>query len=357
MTPSDETNEITQRCFYIDKPFQQWLRSYMEILDDIKAKQYFVEVEAAIERLIAIGKDPQKVLQIMENVGLYLSENSGENFTADYQKIQLSEDCEFWSIQLPGGGNINLFRTPDDDMVIDTGYGCYYYDVERMLRTFGIDGFVHVKKVICTHADADHCGGAGFLPAIPLMHPVTKRILDAGTRGFGSDTSNEDLDRVYTTTINILSKMNMPECVDLCETKPKRTHGIFPIIDEIEFGGMHFEIWESLGGHIAGQLFLYEKNEGLLFTGDTLVNFASITETRKYYCSLADYLITSVNINSDVARIERHQLMRIAKEIDTELRGKGDRLLLCCGHGAVSMLDDAGNMISACEPVHYSARN
>ncbi|HJJ96598.1 MAG TPA: MBL fold metallo-hydrolase, partial [Methanocorpusculum sp.] len=104
------------------------------------------------------------------------------------------------------------------------------------------------------------------------------------------------------------------------------------------------------------QLFLYEKNEGLLFTSDALINFASMTKVRKDYCSIADYLVTSVNVNSEIARTEHHELMRIAKEIDAELREKGKRLLLCCGHGAVSMLDDAGNMISACEPAHYAAQ-
>lgn len=72
--------------------------------------------------------------------------------------------------------------------------------------------------------------------------------------------------------------MNVPDHVDLCKTEPKKMHGLFPVIDEVEFGRMHFEIWESLGGHIAGQLFLYEKNAGLLFTSDALINFAGMTK-------------------------------------------------------------------------------
>ncbi|HJK08150.1 MAG TPA: MBL fold metallo-hydrolase [Methanocorpusculum sp.] len=356
MTPSNETIGAGESHPYIDETFQQRIRPYIDILNNEEAKQYFAEAETAVEHLVSLGKDPAEVLQIMENIGLYLSGNSGKNFTADYQRIQLSEGRELWSIQLPGGGNVNLFRTPEGDMVLDTGYGCCYHDVEKMLRTLGIDGFTHVKKVICTHADADHCGAAGFLPATPLMHPVTKQILDAGTRGFGSENRHEDLERAYTTTINTFSKMNIPKTVELCSTEPKGMHGLFPVIDDVSFGGMEFEIWESLGGHIAGQLFLYEKNEGLLFTSDALINFASMTKARKDYCSIADYLVTSVNVNSAVARTERQELMRIAKEIDADLKEKGKRLLLCCGHGAISMLDDAGNMVSACEPIHYTAQ-
>ena len=195
MTPSNETIGPGESHPYIDETCQQRIRPNMDILNNEKAKQYFAEAETAVEHLVSLGKDPAEVLQIMENIGLYLSGNSGKNFTADYQRIQLSEGRELWSIQLPGGGNVNLFRTPEGDMVLDTGYGCCYHDVEKMLRTLGIDGFTHVKKVICTHADADHCGAAGFLPATPLMHPVTKQILDAGTRGFGSENRHEDLER------------------------------------------------------------------------------------------------------------------------------------------------------------------
>ena len=41
---------------------------------------------------------------------------------------------------------------------------------------------------------------------------------------------------------------------------------------------MGFAIWENLVGHIAEQLFLYEKNVGLLFTSDALINFAGMTK-------------------------------------------------------------------------------
>ncbi|HJJ99635.1 MAG TPA: hypothetical protein O0X23_05515, partial [Methanocorpusculum sp.] len=113
MTSSDETSVASRRLPYIDETFQQRIRPYIKILNDDEAKQYFDEVETAVEQLAAIGKDPGEVLQIMENIGLYLSGNSGKNFTADYQKILLSEGRELWSIQPPGGGNVNLFRTPD----------------------------------------------------------------------------------------------------------------------------------------------------------------------------------------------------------------------------------------------------
>ncbi|HJK01369.1 MAG TPA: MBL fold metallo-hydrolase [Methanocorpusculum sp.] len=355
MTPSEETRGEIQEHPYIDKTFQLRMRPYIKILNEGEIKKYFEKVGIALEQLKKIGKKPGDVLKIMEDIGLCLSRTSGKNFTSDYQKIDLSKGRELWAIQLPCGGNLNLIRTSEGDIVLDTGYGYYFDDVNKMLYTLGIEGFTHVKKVICTHADADHCGAAGYLPAIPFMHPVTKQILDTGTRRFGSNHLNKELEWIFTTTINIFSKTNIPDIVDLCKTEPKKMRGLFPVIDEIDFGGLHFEIWESLGGHIAGQLFIYEKNEGLLFTSDTLINITSMTKSQKDYCSIANYLITSVNVDSETARIERQELLRIAKDIDEKLKKKGKRLHLCCGHGAVSILTNNGEMIFACKPKHYAA--
>lgn len=354
MTLPNETREERPQAPYIDDAYQQRIRPYITSLNDEEAKTYFADVEHAVGQLAALGKDPKEVLAITENIGRYLTENSGPNFTADYQILPLARG-ELWAIQLPGGGNIYLIRLPEGDMVIDTSYGCCYHDAETMLRTLGINGFTNVKTVVCTHADADHCGASGYLPVPPLMHPVTKQILDAGTRGFGSATRHEDLERAYTTTINTFSGMHLTKNPALCATEPRGMHGLFPIIDDLSFGGLTFEIWESLGGHIAGQIFLYEKTEGLLFTGDALLNFDTMTKARRDYCSIADYLVTSVNVNSTIARTERHELMRIARELNEELRRSGKKLRIACGHGAVSLLTDAGTLTSAGEHHHYAA--
>ena len=66
-------------------------------------------------------------------------------------------------------------------------------------------------------------------------------------------------------------------------------------------------------------------------------------------------MIGSVNVNRDIARTERRELMRITKELDDELKKSGRRLLICCGHGAVSILDEKGMLSPYSEPLYYSA--
>jgi glyoxylase-like metal-dependent hydrolase (beta-lactamase superfamily II) len=187
------------------------------------------------------------------------------------------------------------------------------------------------------------------------MHPTCKAILDAGTRNHGSVNNLDLLEKFYTTSINTMSRMNVPDKVIECGTEPIGMRGLFPIIEKISFAGMEFEVWESLGGHIAGQLLLFEPNLGMLFTSDAFINFATLSKERADYCSIADSMIGSVNVDSEIARTERKELTRLAVELDAELKKNGKYLLICCGHGAVSKIDESGNLVPASELIHYSA--
>ena len=340
----------------LDTKFLARIAPYIEPLSDEERAIYIAEGEESVKIREKEGLPPENYLQLVENIGLYLGKTSGEGFSSDYQKISLPGNKTLLVIQLPGGGNLNVFLTPAGKMILDTGYGCYYKDCEKMLTLIGAGDFSDVKFVVCTHGDADHCGASGYFPVPPVMHPVTRALLDSGTRGYASPNGKELLEKFYTTTINTYSRMFVPDKVRLCKTELIRKHGLFSIIDEFTFADMHFEVWASLGGHIAGQIFLYEPDLGLFFTSDALLNFATLTKARADYSSIADSMIGSVNVNSEVARTERRELMRISKELDDELKKSGRRLLICCGHGAVSILNEKGMLSPYSEPFSYSPK-
>ncbi len=339
----------------LDTDFLARIAPYIEPLTAEERAEYIAEGEVSVKIREREGISPKDYLQLVENIGLYLGKTTGEGFESNYQKIPLENGKTLLVIQLPGGGNLNVFLTPEGKMILDTGYGCYYNDCERMLRAVGAGDFSDVKFVVCTHGDADHCGASGYFPVTPVMHPVTKALLESGTRGYASPNGREILEKFYTTTINTYSRMNVPETVEYCKTEQVGKRGLFPVIDSFSFADMQFEVWASLGGHIAGQIFLYEPREGLLFTSDALLNFATLSKARADYSSIADSMIGSVNVNSETARIERRELMRIAKEFDEEQKAAGKRLLICCGHGAVSILDEKGMLSPYSEPLYYSA--
>ena len=328
----------------------QYLPSFSKKLRQI----YIREGEKAIQIREKEGIAAEEFLGLVKRIGTYLRGTTGANFTSDYQKIELTDTITLYSFQLPGGGNLNIFITPLGKLVLDTGYACYFNDCEKMMKTLNLGGFEDTRCVICTHGDADHCGAAGYFTVKPIMHPVTKALLDSGTRNYGTTTNNLDiLEKFYTTSINTMSLMNIPKSVIDCGTTPLSYRGIFPVIEHLTFGDLQFEIWESLGGHIAGQILLFEPNLGLLFTSDAFINFATLSKERADYCSIADSMIGSVNVDSDIARRERKELIRLAPELDAELKTKGKKLYICCGHGAISILGNNGNLVPASEEIHY----
>jgi glyoxylase-like metal-dependent hydrolase (beta-lactamase superfamily II) len=114
-------------------------------------------------------------------------------------------------------------------------------------------------------------------------------------------------------------------------------------------------VLEGLGGHTCGQIFIYSPTHGLIFAADSVINFASLTKERADYSSLAAFLVTSVNVNSELAKQERTTLLALAEETDRALAGTGRRCLICGGHGAVSVLEN-GKLTPLGDIEHYVAK-
>jgi glyoxylase-like metal-dependent hydrolase (beta-lactamase superfamily II) len=147
--------------------------------------------------------------------------------------------------------------------------------------------------------------------------------------------------------INLFSRFCPPDAAELFPPAGKERRAIFPILDRTSICGIEFEVLESLGGHQYGQVFLFSPDAGLLFTADSLFNFQSLSEERRRYNSHADFLITSVNVDSDLARKERKALMEIAQGARSTIPGSGGRCIICGGHGAVSVPGDDGLSLAA----------
>ena len=79
-----------------------------------------------------------------------------------------------------------------------------------------------------------------------------------------------------------------------------------------------------------------------MFTGDCLINFGSLTPEMEEFATLAKNLMTTVNVDSERARKERKALLEIGKELDAQAKARGQRLLVCSGHGAVSTIEEGG---------------
>ncbi|TAJ44031.1 MBL fold metallo-hydrolase [Methanofollis fontis] len=348
----DTTGErLDDTVFYVC--FAQRLRTLIGSAEDPFLLHLLQEINHIVQELTNRGEDPLQVFASITETGETLKRTSGEEFYADVQRIDVGAGMTLICFQLPGGGNIYVFETADEAMMVDTGYGIYYPDVIEMFRHYGVADGTKLRRVVITHADADHCGAGGFYQAPAFLHRGTEAIIQSQNRATGSPVESSILESVYTTIINLFSRFTPPEDYTLFPEPDGEMRGIFPVLDRFTFAGMEFEVLESLGGHLHGLVYLFCPEAGILLTSDTVINFGSLTEARRRYSSLADFLVTSVNVNSDVARTERRALLEIAADVDRALAPSSRRCLVCGGHGAVSVLEN-GRLSAYGEIEHYT---
>jgi glyoxylase-like metal-dependent hydrolase (beta-lactamase superfamily II) len=171
------------------------------------------------------------------------------------------------------------------------------------------------------------------------MHPDTLEMIRRSNRAYGSDSEGSVLSEVYTKLINLFSRFSVAERPDTFPLDRRSSRGDFPVLATLDLAGMRCEVLEGFGGHTTGQVFYFLPEELVLFTGDSLINFDSLTEERKDFATLAKNLMTSVNVDSAKASKERKALLRLI-ETEESARSDGRMCLVCGGHGAVSVLSD-----------------
>jgi glyoxylase-like metal-dependent hydrolase (beta-lactamase superfamily II) len=302
---------------------------------------FLADTNHIVQELMERGNDPRKVFESVLLTGETMGATTQDRFYADVQKFLITEHTTLFCFQMPCGGNIFLISTPEENVMVDTGYGIYHHDVMAMLSRYGLGDERQISRIIVTHADADHCGASGYFTAPVFMHEITLAIIRKNNRAYGSRSEHSVLEEFYTKMINLFSKFKSPFRIECFSKKTVEMRGIFPVIGTISVGDLEMEVLEGLGGHTCGQVYLFSQKEGLLFAADSVINFSSLTKERADYSSLAAFLVTSVNVDSDLAKRERRALLELAFLTDNALVTTGKRCLVCGGHGAVSVLEES----------------
>jgi len=349
----DKTGKhLDDTVFYVR--FAQNVRALIGDSEDQFILTFLADINHMAQELMDRGCNPHQVFDSVLATGQSMNRTTVAGFYADVQQFVITETMTLYCFQPPCGGSMFIIKTADELLMIDTGYGIYHDAIMAMLATYGMGDIRKVSRIIVTHADADHCGGAGFFAVPVSMHEGTLNIIRTNNRSYGSRSDHATLDEFYTKMINLFSRFNTPEKIS-CFGKPDGTvRGIFPVIGRVRIADLELEVLDGLGGHTHGQVFLYSKERGLLFTADSVINFSSLTKERADYSSLAAFLVTSVNVDSEYAKKERLALMALAQETDVALAGTGRRCLICGGHGAVSTVEN-GKLAVAGTIEHYTA--
>lgn len=304
------------------------------------------------QALIPYDRDYKTTLARIAENGCQLIQTCNESFTAEIQQIPVTDGMTLMCFQLPGGGSIYLLDTPDELVMIDTGYGIYHDDVMQMFDALHIR-IEKLSYIILTHGDTDHCGAAGFFHVPVLTHEGTRTVIRTNNRATGSINEDWIVEEVYTQMINLFGRMTPGDTFTLFPRAGDEYLEGFAVLDRIIIGGHEFMVLESHGGHQQGLIYLYSRDAGVLFTSDTVLNLADLTEGRTRYNGFAVYLVTSVNVDPALVKNERTALTALARKADALMHErKGRPLYICCGHGPVSVFSNGG-LTPAKEIIHY----
>jgi hypothetical protein len=129
------------------------------------------DINHIVQELVNLGKDPKKIFESVLATGKSLKAMSDDGFYADVQKVQVTPTMTVYCFQLPCGGNIYLLNTPDEVVMVDTGFGIFHKSVMQMLTDYGFGDISRLRRIIITHGDADHAGAAGFFSGISKVLP------------------------------------------------------------------------------------------------------------------------------------------------------------------------------------------
>ncbi|MEZ4357812.1 MAG: MBL fold metallo-hydrolase [Eubacteriales bacterium] len=310
-----------------------------------KTMQFITESNRILQVLQANGEDANKVFKYIRRFAYYISQNRGSNFKADIESFYLSKTIKLYSIQPPCGSNTYVFDTPDEIVLIDTGYAIYENEMHKIFNSI-ISGFdTRPVKIYITHTDVDHCGLLSKLKHAEII--VNQKSADSLKRqylGLPDNREGTDLNLGYSKISQIISGYTPPDAsrLKILDNGTPKEHDDLIEIGKISISGLEFIIYEGSGGHIRGEMVYICPKLGIIFTGDILVNISGFSQELAEFNSLAPYLMKSVNMDSKKATEMRNQVIKLVKEVSV---ANQKPCIICCGHGPVSKFIN-GELIS-----------
>jgi glyoxylase-like metal-dependent hydrolase (beta-lactamase superfamily II) len=247
-----------------------------------------------------------------------------------------------FGFRLPTSENIYVFQHDGELTMIDGGYGVYYDDINKLFRKKGWDP-AELRRIFLTHADADHAGTAGYFAeefgTKVYMHPASKEVIAGDNRAYGISGKLSGLNKFYTRLVNRFTNCRFAEEPEYFSSSATGKAGAFNIIDAFSIGDLQFDVLESLGGHVPGNVFFLNRKYGLIFTADYMLNIKSLSAENRDTLNVYKYLLISPNSNGPVFKKEMAALQELMLGINSEVRKSGRSALIFPGHGEYYSLE------------------
>ncbi|MGI6013638.1 MAG: Zn-dependent hydrolase [Oscillospiraceae bacterium] len=296
-------------------------------LSEQEQTELVINSNLVMQNLDERNSQPYKTFEYIGRFADNLQKYKGKQFHPRMSIHKTRAGLIFYLIEPPCGSNTYILNCGDRYLFIDCGFACYR---EEQLATI-CDILPDFKQRPCdaaiTHADVDHCGVLDWFETVYL----SQKCFDNFQREqIGQPNLREEnsLHLPYVKISKILSAYRPPDLGRLQVIGGVSTPQDVALarIGTLDYSPLQFEVYEGMGGHVAGETIFLERTHRIVFTGDIFVNLKDFSMEQAAFNRLAPYLMTSVDSNPAMAAQVRQAVFDLLDEGDWIIAG---------GHGAI----------------------
>lgn len=280
-----------------------------------------------MQRLDQLNKSPYNTFDVIGKFVDMIVSCGGESFAPRISQTALKDGVMLHLIEPPCGSNTCILDVRGDLLFIDTGFACYAREMRAIFFKIFPDFERRKKRCIITHPDIDHCGLLHMFDDVYVSRLAYEsyRLENAGEPNFREQNpAHAPYYRMATmVTRYVPPQLENLKVIGMDYDDPDAP--IFPI-GQMDYNGLRLTFYRGNGGHAVGEMIIVDEADKLVFCGDILVNVKGFTKSQDAYNRLAPYMMSSVNLNSKLANIERAAMLS---------RFSADEYAYLCGHGAL----------------------
>lgn len=292
-----------------------------------QARELTAQSNLIMQMLDARREPPYKTFDYIGRFADMLAQYKGEHFEPRITFVPLKDGFALTCIEPPCGSNIYILRRGDELLFVDSGFARYASEMTALLRRLvpGFDGLP--RRIVITHPDEDHCGLLSMFDEV-LVSRMAFEHFRLENEGLPNFREQNPAHAPYTRISRILNGYVPPRMASLRVIEGAEDDPDAPICytGSFEFCGKRLDVYRGNGGHAVGEMVIVDEAEKLIFSGDIEVNTHGYTPPQAAFNRLAPYLMTSVNMNSAVFRVERRALLEKFPPAE---------YTYCCGHGSI----------------------
>lgn len=300
---------LDNTVFYLS--FANDIAERMDLKDNEK-NELIINSNLIMQRLDENNAPVYKTFDYIRRFAEKMCECKGIGFEPRISRIYGKRGTEVLLIEPPCGSNVCVIDTDEYLLFIDSGFSLYKNELMSVLRR-EIPGFDQKpRRLILTHADVDHSGNLDLFDTVYLNRKCYNNFI-AERMGHSAIREENPVHAPYVRISKILSDYHPPmkDNFEIIGGSEDKLSDLFEYIGTIYAGELELEIYEGAGGHVAGEMIIVERNEGIAFTGDIFLNIRGFSAEQKSFNKLAPFLMTSVDTDPELARAERAALPEI----------------------------------------------